>query len=1111
MSLPATDNISPQEANRSGNRIQVLQLPQDQNPSEMNTVEDLRRKLHELEKKCTQEMFDYEKEVRQLRLDLVQGEALRRGLESEVSFVRKQANMQMNTAENELSDVKSKLQELQVLNDKHQQKAAETEKMFQSAQGQWEEEQQRFAVERDNIRREHLAEVEFLIKEKNKMEAACQETNAALQNMLRILKIMEVEHHGCSEMLRVQAIQLDFKDKRHKKLMGELEKELAILLDLYQRMADGHVLAKQPDVPLEGLPWTEFCILLHENVETLIVDFHKARERISHLEYICKHKTDTVNDLQQNQEDALEKMSEQLKAQEHCWQKEKQYLEQRYSNLLAEIHRRAQECEETAQKNRQKLYDLEQVCEKVAHENNSLRNTLSDAFKARSSLLAACALLSGALCPLYGRLRAMSSQRNLLQDQVNLHELLNQNIRSVLYALHINMENNQDEARLRQRRARHLVYVFRRAVIAVLAANRIRALARNSSSLFIWTDGSRGSIGIQVCVGESKGRHHVSKFEEEGVDCIEALDWLTSCNLYNAIISSISELWEVLSKPDPHSWLSGHSLVSAARNSFAKLMDNLSVLMEPAQGNPCGCRVYLERDSLIQRLACGLQRVCAQALEAGFYDRLSSTRNMAILQQEAFKLSQRLHMTEVECRSLYLQLTEFKWTFNEMQKDAEKAHILQEQLNALQHKMITQDNINEELDNALQRERDARLLLQEYERRLQDLNNRLELHSGADANRNQDSNVAPMSLSNAVEELRRRDEVLNHQGILLKDMEQDRQRLGEALLEAERALQQAAKDKELIINHMKAVDATLNAVRDEAVASGAAAATLLPSLQLETLSEEAMRDRPEAIAFQHVLRHFMELYSLAAARVETLTTGREPLQVHFEPEAAVTPPAPAPAPHESLHVHFEPEAGGPTPAPSPSPAPGESSRVHLAGTPPAPAAAPHESLRVLLEPAAAGTPPAPAPAQPNSFWHPVLPQAPPPPPAPALAQHESFWGRIGLQLDRTPLAHARESDEPFQPQFVPRGAAAPHGPETEDIFRVIVQPRAPCTPPAPVPAPDDIFQPHLSPQAVRTPPAPVPAPADIFQPRVSPQPRSRLSAPSPAPDGTAVFPQLFFS
>ncbi|NWW25121.1 CC171 protein, partial [Falcunculus frontatus] len=390
---------------------------------------------------------------------------------------------------------------------------------------------------------------------------------------------------------------------------------------LYQSMADSHVLAKQLDGPLDGLSWTEFCTLLRENIEALIVNFHKASERISHLEYICKHKTDTMNDLQQNQEDAFEKMSEQLKAQDHCWQKEKQYLEQQYSNLLAEAHARAQECEETAQKNRQKLYALEQICEKLAHENASARNTLANAQNERSSLLAACALLSGALCPLYERLCEISSQRNLLQDQVNLHNLVNQKIGRLLCALPTNVENNQDEARLRQRRAKGLVYVFRRAVIAVLAANRLRVLAQHSCSLFIWTDSSRRSIGIRVCVGEPRGRRNLqfcsTGFEEEGVDCIEALDWLTSSDLYTAIISSVSELQDVLNKPDPNSWLSGQSLISAAKNSFAKLMDNLRILMEAVQVNPCRCTAYLERDSLIQRLACGLHRVNAQALEVG--------------------------------------------------------------------------------------------------------------------------------------------------------------------------------------------------------------------------------------------------------------------------------------------------------------------------------------------------------------------------------------------------------------------------------------------------------------------------------------------------------------
>lgn len=57
-------------------------------------------------------------------------------------------------------------------------------------------------------------------------------------------------------------------------------------------------------------------------------------------------------------------------------------------------------------------------------------------------------------------------------------------------------------------------------------------------------------------------------------------------------------------------------------------------------------------------------------------------------------------------------------------------------------RIITQDNIHEELDNALQREHEAKLLLQEHERRLQELSNRLEVHATADTDRSQDFNVS---------------------------------------------------------------------------------------------------------------------------------------------------------------------------------------------------------------------------------------------------------------------------------------------------------------------------------------------------------------------------------
>ncbi|NXD58156.1 CC171 protein, partial [Corvus moneduloides] len=297
---------------------------------------------------------------------------------------------------------------------------------------------------------------------------------------------------------------------------------------------------------LDRFSWPELCVVLQENVDALISDLNRANEKISHLEYVCKNKSNTMKELQQSQEDALNKMAEQMKAQASSWQNEKKYLEQQYAGLLGEVHARAQEHQETAEKNMEKIYVLEKSQEKLALESISVKNTLTQFQKEHSSLLAACALLAGALCPLYGRLCAMSSQRDLLQDQANIYELVNQKIRSLVHVLSDDKENHQDEAKLKKRKFQGLIYVFRRAVIAVLAANRLKVLAQSSSSLFTWTNGLREGIGITVCVGDHKGKRNLSSCEEEELDCAEALSWFASSKLLAAIISSVTELQDVV-------------------------------------------------------------------------------------------------------------------------------------------------------------------------------------------------------------------------------------------------------------------------------------------------------------------------------------------------------------------------------------------------------------------------------------------------------------------------------------------------------------------------------------------------------------------------------------
>ncbi|CAN0312936.1 unnamed protein product [Bubo scandiacus] len=1193
MSLSSPVSCAIMEAKSLHNARCESQLLQNNNESGLDTAEDLRRKLCQAKKekldltiKHNQELSNYESQIVKLRSEIEKGEAVRQSLEYELAVARKDARLKMYAVEEELSDAKTKLVELQVFNEKLQQKAAETEKMFHIAQQKWKEQQQRLASEKDDIRRTCNSEYELLLKERTKLGSVLQEQNNVLQNIRKKMKDMEVEHNGCTELLRRQANDLECSAEREERLKKELEaatmrikkleenieaeraahleskfnseviqlrirdlegalqvekanqaealsdlemikkefkevekayerekhnaqenleklnvlekdccsmnkqmnekieekkkviknlserlgnnektcgelheelamakkhqvfltetyennmRELELLLDsfamsgqrtagtfkdkdkplslsvletlrctltayqnkledmsnelgkmkalcekmtkeleiskekmcalsqdlkeaqdnladankelndlhtkcadrgtligtlktelqtvrqcwekekvrateseneiqkltrayqkdmeekltflhsLYQHLVAGCVLIKQPEGILDRFSWSELCAILQENVDALILDLNRANEKVSHLEYICKNKSDTVKELQQSQEDAFSKMAEQMKSQESCWQKQKKYLEQQYSGLLGEVHARAQEYQVAAEENKEKIYVLEKRQEKLALENVSVKNMLTQVQKEHSSLLAACALLAGALCPLYGRSCALSSQRDLLQDQVNIYELVNQELRTLVHILSHVEEKNQDEAKLKKRKFKGLIRVFRRVVIAVLAANRLKILAQSSSSLFSWVTGFKEGTGILVCVGESKGKRNLSSCEEEQIHCVEALSWFTSSNLLAAIISSVTELQDVVKKADPKPRLSEHLLVSAARNSFSKLMDKLNVIMETVPLDSSMTITYQEKDSLVQRLAHGLHKINTQALEDGLCDRLPIMKCIASLQKQIFEFIQRLHTAEVERRSLRLKLAEFKWNFSEMKREADKAQSLQEQLNMFkQSKLITHEWFEgacEELNNALHREHQAQVLLNEQAQQLQDLNNKLELHSSEEADKNQVLSETVKRLSEAKMELRRKDQSLCQLNRLLTQLEQDKRRLKESIHDAESALCMAVKDKELIISYMKSVEATLHKVRDQTLLSRTAATrndfTLqLPKLYLETFAVEGLKGRPEVVAFQAMIKSFMDVYQLASSRIDMLVRETASHQLH---------------------------------------------------------------------------------------------------------------------------------------------------------------------------------------------------------------------------------------
>ncbi|XP_043370743.1 coiled-coil domain-containing protein 171 isoform X4 [Dermochelys coriacea] len=722
--------------------------------------------------------------------------------------------------------------------------------------------------------------------ELNHLHTKCADREA-LTGTLK-MELQNVLH--CWEKEKVRATESENEiQKLTRAYQKDTEEKLTFLHTLYQHLVAGYVLIKQPEGILDKFSWPELCAILQENVDALILDLSRANEKISHLEYICKNKSDTMRELQQTQEDTFNKVAEQMKAQQSCWQKQKKELEQQYSGLLGEVHARAQKYQEIAEKARERCSVIEKAREQLVHEISQLKSILIQTQKEHASLLAACALMGGALYPLYSRLCSLSTQRDFLQDQVHTYEVLKQEIRTLVSALSDVEGKRQDEVKIKKKHFKGMIHVFRKGVIAVLAAHRLQILGQSSSSLFSWVDGFKEGIGILVCIGEAKGKHNLSKHQKEQIHCLQALSWFTSSDLLAAIISSVAELQEVVSKTefslhlsreeDPNSWLCGHLLISAARNSFSKLMDKLNVLMETIAVDSSRTITYVEKDSLVRRLARGLHKINAQALKSGLGDRVPITKSIASLQKQIFEFTQRLHTAEVERRSLRLELSEFKRNLNEMKKEADKAQSLQEQLNAFkQSKLITHERFEsacEELNNALHREQEAQMLLNEQAQQLQELNYKLELHSSEEADKNQTLSEAVKSLSEAKMELRRKDQSLRQLNKHLTQLEQDKRRLEESIHDAESALRMAAKDKEFIASHMKSVEATLQKVRDQISLSRTAATrndfTLqLPKLHLETFAMEGLKGGPEVVAFQALIISFMDVYQLASSRVATL-------------------------------------------------------------------------------------------------------------------------------------------------------------------------------------------------------------------------------------------------
>ena len=131
----------------------------------------------------------------------------------------------------------------------------------------------------------------------------------------------------------------------------------------------------------------------------------------------------------------------------------------------------------------------------------------------KDSLLCACALLAGALWPAFSRIRALTTQRNILSEYLKTLESLREQTNNLSEMLSSEMDREEKAERSRSRRVffgdgRQPMLVFRAGVIAVIAANRLYYFSSCTSKAFASSEspGELGGVSVVCSGGVSKAR-----------------------------------------------------------------------------------------------------------------------------------------------------------------------------------------------------------------------------------------------------------------------------------------------------------------------------------------------------------------------------------------------------------------------------------------------------------------------------------------------------------------------------------------------------------------------------------------------------------------------------
>ncbi|XP_078484807.1 coiled-coil domain-containing protein 171-like [Ciona intestinalis] len=620
---------------------------------------------------------------------------------------------------------------------------------------------------------------------------------------------------------------------------------------------------------LTKFTWLDASLHVRDGLDSLISKFNRCNEQCKTLESSCSEMQRSIGELQKAHESSVDRLAERCREREEEAGRQRKQLEQHYEALLAEMNGRTKKTQSLCDEAWGRVRANEGMHEGLQAECAQLRGENSNMVQERSALVSACVLLLGAVYPLIRARDDLSLQCSLLTKTNNNAEICKQQMRMLVETLseEIDGENNKRITSVDSFKFIHPLIRFRVAVVAVIAANRLKYFGTHANvSIFTCNDTAISNCRVMVVAGQGPNINIKCKSDEPTVTSQSDVvaDWLTSSHLIHNIRDSTCGLVDALKKNrgDKSGYMS-RALLKTAQNSFIKLMETTQpsfphYICEPA--------LIRDRNCLCRMLAGGLEKILRRSSLREAVNLFSVEHSFSALQRHLLGFTERLHSGELEKRNLRNEqgklrskIDKLKNYKSEVEKQSDEIQGFKDRERALVARSRF-DGVCTELNAALEREKRAQKLLHEQNSKLQELSGKLEETTTDHAEKDMTLNQAITGLTEVKMDLKRSNQTKRELEKQVGHLQHERDRLTSTIQEAKSALKKAAGEKSSIEKYFVSVEKTLQNADDVELAN-----------KLRNHGS-TLSNRAGIKAAQRAVETFVRAQSTAVSRISNLET-----------------------------------------------------------------------------------------------------------------------------------------------------------------------------------------------------------------------------------------------